>query len=184
MDFLNIERKNQLSKFVSFILRHKPYKFGIELDPEGFCSIEELLKAIIKESYWKDTTVDDIHFVVKTCNKKRFEIENDYIRARYGHSKQGLVYKEKTPPAILYHGTYSKVLDKILKEGIKKMGRDYVHLSETTDFAIKAGVRRGKAVILEIDTKKALCSGVKFFYSGDEVWLSHYISPGFLKIKK
>jgi len=31
------------SKFLSFVLRHKPDAIGLELDPEGWANIEELI---------------------------------------------------------------------------------------------------------------------------------------------
>ncbi len=33
----------QLSKFLSFVLRHKPHAIGLTLDPQGWTSIDELI---------------------------------------------------------------------------------------------------------------------------------------------
>ena len=51
------------------------------------------------------------------------------------------------------------------------MNRLYVHLSKDKETAINVGKRHGKAIILEIDTKKMLNDGHKFYYSNNGVWL-------------
>ncbi len=61
------------------------------------------------------------------------------------------------------------------------MGRKCVHLSESLEFAILAGKRRGELVILEVDTEKALANQVKFYKANHDVWLADLISPQYLK---
>ncbi|MBE0340603.1 hypothetical protein E4V51_04525 [Paenibacillus sp. 28ISP30-2] len=73
------------------------------------------------------------------------------------------------------------VIEKILTEGIKPMGREYVHLSETLEFATLAGSRHGELAILEVNTTSALANNVKFYYANNEVWLSDFVPPQFLK---
>ncbi|SFM17322.1 RNA 2'-phosphotransferase, Tpt1 / KptA family [Paenibacillus sp. 1_12] len=79
------------------------------------------------ESRWSFIEDKDIRQVVKNCAKQRFEIINDYIRANYGHSVGRLEYQGAIPSDVLYHGTNAKVVDIILAEGIKPMGRKYIH---------------------------------------------------------
>ncbi|MGM0411615.1 MAG: RNA 2'-phosphotransferase [Bacillota bacterium] len=70
---------------------------------------------------------------VKNDSKGRFSFLNnkERIRANYGHSIEGINpdYKTIKPHKFLYHGTTPKVKNDILKEGLKPMGRNYVHLS-------------------------------------------------------
>ncbi|MBH5317820.1 RNA 2'-phosphotransferase [Paenibacillus sp. GSMTC-2017] len=172
--------KNQemsLSKFMSKILRHSPKEFGIILDSDGYCSVESLVAAIQKESRWSKISINDIENVVNNCEKQRYERTGVYIRANYGHSAEKINYKEAMPPSILFHGTNTKVSSIILSEGIKPMGRKYVHLSESIDFATLAGKRRGELVILNIHTQSAYTLGVKFFLANNGVWLSDFIPP-------
>jgi len=77
-----------LSKFMSFVLRHKPQNFGLVPDQYGFVEVEDLLN-VLKNRY-KNIQSSDIEAVVQSCPKKRFEIMGQKIRARYGHSKQGM----------------------------------------------------------------------------------------------
>lgn len=178
----NIEQGN-VSKFMSLILRHKPEKFHIKLDPEGYTLLDDLLQAIQKNWHGSLVTKEHILKVVKTCNKQRFEMKDDYIRARYGHSKQNIQYEAKTPPAVLIHGTHQGAISSILQTGIKKMERDYVHSSETLHFATLAGKRRGKVAYFLIDTKAAMKQNILFYYAGDEVWLSDDIPPSCIKLQ-
>jgi putative RNA 2'-phosphotransferase len=179
---LNSKQEESLSKFMSKILRHAPEQFGLELDHEGYCDIQDLLGGIKPEKRWSYVSEADIIQVVENCPKQRYEIVNGYIRANYGHSMGRLDYKESTPPTILYHGTNTKVINKILDEGIKPMGRKYVHLSDTLEFATLAGKRRGELVILEVDTVRALDNNVKFYVANNGVWLADYVPPQYLSV--
>lgn len=177
---LSPKQEESLSKFMSKILRHTPEQFGVELDHEGFCPNNDLIKVIKSEDKWSEISESEITQVVENCSKKRYEIVNGYIRANYGHSAGRLEYKESTPPPVLYHGTNAKVVAKILLEGIKPMGRNYVHLSEGVEFASLAGKRRGELIILKVDTVEATVNHVKFYIANNGVWLSDYVPPQYL----
>lgn len=177
---MNKKTEEQLSKFMSFILRHKPEEFDLKLQEDGSCFINELLSSIKTQKKWSNVTIDDILQVVKNCPKQRYSIVEDRIKANYGHSSIKVEKKSSTPSDILYHGTNTKVIDLILKEGIKPMGRKYVHLSEGTEFATLAGNRRGELVILKIDAKLAHKEGVEFFYAENDVWLSNFVPAKYL----
>lgn len=166
------QEQRQLSKFMSLVLRHKPEKFGLILNGEGFVPIESLLEAIKKEPRWSHITIKHIEETAATCEKQRYELQDGAIRARYGHSAKEIAYSASLPPDTLYHGSNQKALHSILQSGIKKMGRNYVHLSETQHFATLAGQRRGELVILKVNAKLASSLGVQFYYAGNEVWLS------------
>lgn len=173
---LNQEIEKSLSKMMTKLLRHTPEEFGVVLDPEdGSCSIDILLKAIQAQPKWSWVKEEDVEQVVRNSDKQRFEIKDERIRARYGHSHQKVPYNPGEPPAVLYHGTNKKALPSILKEGLSPMSRQYVHLSEGTHFAILAGRRRGELVILKVDTLSAKQLGVTFYYAGNEVWLADQV---------
>jgi putative RNA 2'-phosphotransferase len=175
---MNKKTHQSLSKTMSYILRHRPLEFGIILDKEGYCSLEELVQSLCHHEKWGRVKKEDVLDVVKQCEKQRYEVKEGKIRARYGHSIQEIAYEEKTPPISLIHGTSYNTLSSIKEEGILSMNRQYVHLSETPHFAKLAGNRKkGKLCLLEIDTKKAIQQGVRFFHAGEEVWLSTAIPP-------
>ena len=170
--------KNQLtqtSKFLSYVLRHKPDAIGLELDSEGWVAIDELISKAnvpITEELLKE--------VVITNDKQRFAISKDgkRIRANQGHSvKVDLQLKSQQPPDILYHGTASRFLDDILKEGLKPKQRQHVHLSSDTDTAIAVGQRYGEPVVLTVNARKMYQQGYKFFLSKNNVWLTESVPP-------
>ncbi|NEW07872.1 RNA 2'-phosphotransferase [Paenibacillus sp. SYP-B3998] len=170
---LNDNLQTSLSKLMSKILRHSPHQFGLKLDPvDGSCTLNALMSVLRAQPKWSKLSVEDVEQVVEACEKQRFEIRGDRIRARYGHSHDKVSYPAAVPPASLYHGTNANAAPVILKEGLRSMQRQYVHLSEGLHFATLAGKRRGELVILTVDTLKAASMGVTFYYAGNEVWLA------------
>lgn len=175
-------KEEALSRLMSYILRHNPYKFGLRLNDKGYCSLTALLTAIKKERKFEDTTLDDIKQVVQNCEKQRYEITNNKVRARYGHSKVRALREPSTPPTTLIHGTVENRLPSIKEKGLLSMERQHVHLAteESKDFAILSANRRAKntnVVLLIIDTVKAQEKGVLFYDEGKGTWLSTPIPP-------
>lgn len=160
-------------KHLSFLLRHDTeYTF----DDHGYREVSDLIK---NHGYTKS----ELEEIVSTNDKQRYEF-NEYhtkIRARQGHSiNVNVDLKESTPPDILYHGTATRFLDSIYKEGIKKMSRNYVQLSQNIETATEVGKRHGSPVILEINTKRMVDDGIKFYLSNNNVWLTDYVSPDYI----
>jgi putative RNA 2'-phosphotransferase len=170
-----------LSKFMSFVLRHKPQNFGLVPDLYGFVEIEALL-TVLKNRYGEIQS-SDIEKVVQNCPKKRFEIKEEKIRARYGHSIDVMLDKEPfCPPDLLYHGTSPAMKGDILTEGIQPMKRKYVHLSKTKEEAFQVGRRKSKnPIVFTVKAKEAFQRGVKFYDMGvvvlTEVILAEFIQP-------
>lgn len=176
--FKNVEEKQRikLSKLMSFILRHEPYKFGIKPNGEGFVDIDNLLKAINKIYSWVERK--HIEEVVKLDEKKRYEIKGNKIRALYGHSyRVNIQYEEDFESNLLYHGTARKNLKKILEEGIKAMGRQFVHLSLSRKEAYMVGKRHSKnVVIFEINADCLRKKGYRIYKAG-VIRLVKYVPP-------
>lgn len=160
------------SKFLSLILRHKPETINIILDNNGYAVVQELIGKV-------ELTFDELKHIVDTNDKKRFEFNDDFtkIRARQGHSLTDVdvELKEIEPPEFLYHGTADRFLDKILNDGLLKMSRQHVHLSDNISTAKNVGSRHGKVTIITIDTQKMHQEGFKFFKSNNGVWLTNNV---------
>lgn len=155
-------------KHLSFLLRHDTeYKF----DEHGYREVSDLIN---NHSYTKQ----ELEEIVETNDKKRYEFNSNHtkIRARQGHSIEiNVDLKEATPPESLYHGTATRFLELIFKEGLKKMNRNHVHLSENMKTANEVGKRYGKPVLLKIDSKRMYNDGIKFYLSNNNVWLTDYV---------
>ena len=173
----------KLSQEISYALRHAPWEYELELDSEGFVPIAQLLAAINENGkHGREITVADIEYIIANSDKTRFEIQGDRVRALYGHTIPMHISKEPiVPPAVLYHGTTHKAAQIILKDGLKPMKRQYVHLSVDTDTAVQVGKRRDSdPVILKIDAAKAHSDGVVFYKGNDKVILADYVAPKYI----
>ena len=174
----------KISRFLCYHLRHAPEKLGLELESGGWISTEKLLNSSQNTKF--SLTFNDLEDVVKYDNKQRFSFNETKtkIRANQGHSVAiDLQLQQLVPPRILYHGTHQKVVKKIIKEGLKKMSRHHVHLSETKETALKVGSRRGKPVIFIVNAQKMSEDGLTFYCSDNGVWLVDYVAPNYLTIK-
>ena len=169
----------RVSKTMSYFLRHNPE--NLKISNEGFVEINELLKLLRKK--FPKLTHGDLIRIIEKDEKGRFEIKNNMVRARYGHSIDLKLNYEEASEETLYHGTSRKAAKEILKEGLKPMGRRYVHLSKTIEDALEVGIRRDfKPAILEIDAKEAKKHGIKIYKATERIFLSDYIPPDFIKI--
>lgn len=173
---------NETSKFLSFVLRHEPQAIGLTLDTEGWADISALIDGANKSG--KTIDRDLLQQVVDTSDKKRFSISEDglRIRAAQGHSTAtvAITYPEKAPLEFLYHGTATRFLESIQKEGLKPQERQYVHLSEDEQTAIAVGQRYGKPVVLKLEALRMYQQGFKFFQADNGVWLTESVPTPFI----
>jgi putative RNA 2'-phosphotransferase len=57
------------------------------------------------------------------------------------------------------------------------MNRHDVHLSQEIRTAAKVGERRGKPIILAIDSARMAADGFKFRLSANGIWLTDHVPP-------
>ena len=179
------KRFDELSKFLSYVLRHEPEAIGLELSQEGWADIDMLIACAARKEQVFDREL--LERVVIESEKKRFIISEDkrYVRAAQGHSTRNvnIQYVQMIPPEFLYHGTATRFLESIYKEGIIAGARHYVHLSESTETAYSVGLRYGKAVILEVEALRMHDLGFKFFQAENNVWLIDKVPADWLILK-
>jgi putative RNA 2'-phosphotransferase len=169
----------EISKALSYWLRHAPEAAGLALDAQGWTDTGAVMAALQGKGAALD--FDRLVRVVELSDKQRFELSADAgrIRARQGHSVAvDLDLPPVTPPDVLYHGTVERFLDAILSEGLKPQARHHVHLSADLETANKVGQRRGKPVILTIDAAAMAAEGAVFFVTSNQVWLTDNVPPG------
>lgn len=172
----------RLSRGMSHALRHAPAEYGLTLDPEGWVEVDALLAALRdRRRPWAALEMADIEAVVAAGPKRRFELVEGRIRARYGHSVARVEYPVAVPPDTLYHGTPPGAAAAIEAEGLKPMGRRYVHLSVDRATAVMVGSRRHpRPVIFRVDAAAAHAAGVRFYFGQDTTWLADAVGPGYL----
>jgi putative RNA 2'-phosphotransferase len=167
------------SRFLSYVLRHRPDEIGLVLDPSGWVEIGVLLA----RAEAAGRPIDPVHLdrVVANNDKQRFEVRDGRIRAAQGHSIEvDLQLEPSVPPDLLYHGTVERFVSSILENGLRPQSRHDVHLSADVETAMKVGSRRGAAVILEIDAKGMHDGGAEFRRSSNGVWLTAAVAPRWL----
>ena len=173
---------NETSKFLSYVLRHEPQAIGLTLDSEGWADIAALMECAAQSG--RAMALDLIQQVVDTSDKKRFSLSADglRIRAAQGHStgRVAITYPEKEPPEWLFHGTATRFLDSILKEGLRPGERHHVHLSEDEQTAAAVGQRYGKPVVLRVEARWMRQQGFRFFQADNGVWLTEAVPVQFI----
>lgn len=172
----------EVSKFLSYVLRHAPQAIGLTLEHEGWANVDSLMAAAARHGRALERAL--IEEVVRTSDKKRFALSPDgaSIRAVQGHSNPSvsISFEEKRPPAVLYHGTATRFLAAIQKEGLKPGQRQYVHLSEDVPTATAVGQRYGKPVVLTIAAGAMHSHGHSFYQAENGVWLTASVPSEFL----
>jgi len=160
----------QKGRKLAHMLRHAPEEYGVIMQDGGWVPVWEVLNAL-------DLGLDELKDIVDSDNKGRFALDSGKIRANQGHSIDvdlGLV--EQRPPLVLYHGTVYKFWKWIKVDGLKKMSRHHVHLSEDLETAIQVASRRSSDnKILEIDANAMYNDGYKFYKSENGVWLTDHV---------
>ena len=166
---------------MSLVLRHDPGSIGLSLDENGWAVVDELIVCLNRDGKKVDREL--IEAVVKNSDKQRFRISDDgeMIRANQGHSVAiDLKLEKKSPPKWLYHGTATKWMGAIEKEGLIKGSRHHVHLSPDKETAKKVGARHGKPVVLEVAAQILEQHGYVFYLSENGVWLTDHVPPDYL----
>lgn len=178
-----MNKLEELSKEISYALRHAPWEYELEMDEEGWVPIEQLLDALHRTEKWGNISEADLNEMIAKSEKKRHELAGGKIRAFYGHSiPMKILKEEKMPPNILYHGTARRFLESINKNGLLPKSRQYVHLSQDIETAENVGKRHdNEPCVLIIDAKTAWNDGIKFYFGNEKVWLSDAIPSRYIR---
>jgi len=174
---LTEERQKQLKRigrYMSLLLRHSPEKEDLSMNKRGWVVTTELCKKL-------DLTKVELRWIVENNDKNRFSFSERemLIRANQGHSIDLEFDFEEVidVPYVLYHGTATKKVGSIRKEGLKKMDRHHVHLSIDVKTAIQVGSRHGTPYIFKIDSYTMHKDGLTIYLSDNGVYLVDAVDP-------
>lgn len=180
----------QLSKALSYALRHGALKLGLPMGADGFVP----LGALLQLPQFRGFSAEDVQRVVDTNRKQRFALQQGdpstglLIRANQGHSLQvpelelmPLETPQALPP-MLVHGTFWKHWPSILLKGLSCGGRTHIHLAPGLpgDPSVISGMRPHCEIAVFIDGPLALADGISFFRSANGVILTPGNTDGFL----
>ncbi len=176
---MNLEN---ISRYMSLILRHKPDVIGISLDEHGWANVNELINGIAKNN--AGFNMESLEEIVRTDSKQRYSFNDDktLIRANQGHSiPVDIELEEKEPPEYLYHGTGEKYVESINRQGLIPKSRLYVHLSKNVKTAESVGERHGRPIVYLVHSGKMYKDGYKFYLSANGVWLTKKVPVEYLQ---
>ena len=171
----------QISKALSYFLRHGAAKEGIHLRPDGHAHVEDLLA----NKAFAGVTLQRLLHVVRINSKQRFAVSTHgetgklQIRANQGHSIKNvtvemtpIVAAEQAP--LVIHGTNRRLYSSIMKNGLKPMSRQHIHFATgyPDDGKVISGMRTTSDMFIHIDVDKALAAGIPFYRSANGVILS------------
>ena len=180
--FFPMKDLTKRSKYLALILRHDPAKAKLSLDKNGWAGVAD-----ITDPHKGNFDSADLDEIVKNDAKGRYEFNGDrtLIRAVQGHSliDVEMECQQLEPPATLYHGTKELFMPAINAQGLRPMGRQFVHLSAYFNTAQEvAGRRLGNSVILKINAVTMFAANETFYLAKNGVWLVKHVLPEFLSM--
>lgn len=168
------------SKRLSFYLRHCKEPLYIDLNG-GWASVDTMLGLL-------HLTREQLDQIVATDTKGRYSYDasGTHIRANQGHSIAGveLNMESPEPPEFLYHGTATRFLDSILREGLKPMNRQWVHISPDYETAVIVGKRHGQPAVLKIRARQFVADGHDLFRSDNGVWQAKAVPAEYFTVSE
>ena len=167
---------------MAYALRHNPSRYGLEPDRHGFVELAPFVSIATRR--YAELTEERLRQLVKGPLAQRFEIVEDRLRARYGHSiPVEPVGEPIEPPELLYHGTASDRTAALFSEGLKPMDRRMLHLSETIEDALSVARRKtDQPAVLRVLARQAHVRGIAFYREG-RVYLVKEIPSEFLALE-
>ena len=178
-------KKTKISKFLSLVLKHQPETIALALDPEGWVDVATLLKQL--NAHGKPVTLDQLREVVESNDKKRFEFDDKGTRIRANQEYSVEIdpkLEHMAPPSVLWHGTASRFIPRIRKEGLTPQTRKHVHLSTDPAIAAKIAARHGNPVVIEIYARAMAEAdeGYLFYRSANGVWLTAEVPVNYMEV--
>ena len=172
----------RFSRWMSYVLRHNPLRYGLQPDRHGYIDLEEFF--LIARRRYPQVTPESLRDLIEHGGAGRFEIIGNRLRARYGHS---IAVEPATPavepPARLYHGTDATRTEAILATGLFPMDRRLLHLSESIEDALMVARRKSEQpVVFRVLAQEAHRAGISFYHEG-KVYLAPQIPAQFLAIE-
>lgn len=180
-------RDVQISKALSYLLRHGAVKEGLSIDSSGYVKLSQILQSNRLKSH--KATVDDIKRIVENNDKKRFNLKDvdgsTYICATQGHSLKKVsndnlsLLKDEEFPNVLIHGTTKKNFQLIVEsEGLSKMNRNHIHFTSklVTDNESVSGLRNFSSILIYLNIDKIKKQKISFYKSLNDVYLSDGIN--------
>eukprot|EP00668_Euglena_longa_P012370 GGOE01014815.1.p1 GENE.GGOE01014815.1~~GGOE01014815.1.p1 ORF type:complete len:1267 (+),score=318.33 GGOE01014815.1:56-3802(+) len=176
----NLMAVKYYAKILSQWLRHEAKDKGLSFGDDGFVPVEEVLR----HKVFSGVTLPSLKAIAHRDEKGRFSVMYDSstnewrIRANYGHSLPvPLLRLDPVLPEarlVLAHLTTRSSWTHIREEGLRTMGRQYIHFAVQQPDNSFPGAPEKSNVIIFLDVKKCLEDQVPLFHCGAALC----VSPG------
>ncbi len=176
--------RQEISKFLALVLRHKADQYGIEIQVgTGFADLDEVEALLVRRFRTRVSRKDLIDLTGSSPDGKvRFQIDGRRIRALYGHSQVTVRYEPVPPPELLYHGTSRNARASILEDGLLSIGRRYVHLASSPEYALSVAGRHSRTpVVFRVKAAAAAAAGLEFHCPDGMHWLAEAVPAKWLE---
>ncbi len=169
------EATAQLSKRLSWLLRHGAGKTNLAMDEAGWADISEVMRTL-------GITRAELDGAVRTNDKGRLVIDGRRVRCCQGHSLsdmpvtvEGLEasWEVVMPAESLWHGTRAELIEGIAERGILPGGRSHVHLAAHPD--AKVGKRASIDLLIEVSSRRLGEVGLVVYRAPNGVLLARFV---------
>ena len=172
----------RFSRWMAYVLRHNPERYGLQADRHGYVDFEEFLRVAARR--YPALAADRLRELICSAGPARFDVGDGRIRARYGHTFAAApIGSPVEPPEQLYHGAEEGLAPRLLADGLTPVDRTMLHLSDTVDDAVAVASKRGgRVAVIRIQAREAQAAGVAF-YRESKVYLAAQIPARFLSLE-
>lgn len=173
----------KISVRLSYLLRHCREPLYIDLNG-GWADVETIIDVLRSKAPQLDRRILDEIVAADEKGRYSYDPTGTKIRANQGHSIPGVTVEMErpAPPELLYHGTATRFLSVILKEGLKPMNRQFVHISPDYETAVRVGRRHGTPVVLAIRAAEFVADGHELMCSANGVWQARAVPPEYFTV--
>ncbi|XP_026847061.1 tRNA 2'-phosphotransferase 1 [Drosophila persimilis] len=174
------ESNVQLSKKLTWLLRHGAVKEGIAIQADGFVNISDIQShpryVVFSLQKLQEIVADDAkqRYILRWNEDAKFH----EIRANQGHSLaavQGEACLERISNAkqvpLAVHGTYYRCWEAIKAQGLGRLRRNYVHFAVSDVGETLSGFRSDSQLLVYLDVAKVLADNLPLFRSSNNVIL-------------
>jgi putative RNA 2'-phosphotransferase len=169
-----------LSRFLVYIIGHRPDEFGLVPDSDGFVSYKELLQAIHEEPDWHYVRQSHINEVLLGKDRILFQPVDNRIRTAERRWQFDIEKPSQPLPKLLFTPVRRNAHPVVMEKGLKSGQGKYLVLFPDIKMAERIGRRRDqKPVLLEVMADAAQSEGVLFYPFGN-LFLSPEIPPRFI----
>ena len=171
----------RITRALAFMLRHQPEEFDLELDRFGWGDLEDVVYAL-QERIGSQIEEDDVVEAIGASDRQRYEIEDDKIRALYGHSFPIDPGEPTEPPDELFIGVGSRDAARAEESGLRSGRRAFLHLARTETEAREAGRRAAPEYsVITVFAGEAYDEGIDFYDRGS-LFLADEVPVEFIEV--